>query len=499
MQPRPSLEKVAAKLHEINEPTAQQVKEVLRPHLSRFISPRSITSLIKGMSSPDVALKVMQALQAEGLQVNLFHFSALLGVSERSGSWQLCMGILSQMSESRQVPDVLCYMPALRACQKMSAWIQALQLFQSMEASKDAISYNAMIGTAKGVGNWQLAIALLTQMLNARLQASSIIMGTVMSACQEANQWPSVLHLLGQMPSFQLQPDLICYNIAISCESPGAWRISLRCLDEILSRSLEATNITFNSLITACGKATQWQAALELLGQMGSLTDVISYNAAVAACAQQWQMALQIFAEMLPESPSSAESETPKLRRFFAAPKAKTVRPDLITYNAVVTACEKGNQWHLALSIIDQMQSNNEAPNCVTYQGLLSACEKESCWADRSNGFSAEELSVNSVRDSSLGNSSLLGSIDGMFDVSTVCVTPTNIYTISSNQMVPKTAGQWEVAVKVLDHMLEQKEIPSAMHAGSTLHALQKEKGPVENAILQFLAEPFNYVFRACL
>lgn len=33
------------------------------------------------------------------------------------------------------------------------------------------------------------------------------------------------------------------------------------------------------------------------------------------------------------------------------------------------------------------------------------------------------------------------------------------------------------MALQVLDHMLGQQEVPSAMHVGSALHALLKEKG----------------------
>ena len=50
---------------------------------------------------------------------------------------------------------------------------------------------------------------------------------------QEANEWRIVLQLLAQLPHLSLQPDLICFNIAISCESPGAWRISLSCLSDL--------------------------------------------------------------------------------------------------------------------------------------------------------------------------------------------------------------------------------------------------------------------------
>lgn len=53
------------------------------------------------------------------------------------------------------------------------------------QASPDAICYNAMIGSAKAVGSWPLAVGLLAQMCGASIVPSSIIAGTVMSACQE--------------------------------------------------------------------------------------------------------------------------------------------------------------------------------------------------------------------------------------------------------------------------------------------------------------------------
>lgn len=47
--------------------------------------------------------------------------------------------------------------------------------------------------------------------------------------------------------------------------------------------------IAYNSCITACGRGQQWELALKLLQQMPSVgvtPDIISYNAAMAACGQ---------------------------------------------------------------------------------------------------------------------------------------------------------------------------------------------------------------------
>ncbi|CAK9006243.1 Pentatricopeptide repeat-containing protein At2g31400 [Durusdinium trenchii] len=409
------LDPEVALLSALDEATYFDVNRVLQPYVQRLRrDPRRITSVFKGIARADVAVKVLDVLRASRLEMNLFHFSALIGACERSGSWELAIEILSDIMLARQQPDVMCYMPALRACQKRSAWMQAIHLFRTMpttQATPDAISYNAMIGVAKTVGNWRLAIGFLDEMFHWQISSTTLMAGSVMTVCQEASQWHAVLKLLGRLPLLRLTPDLVCFNIAISsCEGIGTWRLALSLLEGILGQSLRVNAVTFNSAITACVKAIQWQAALSLLWQMPSgLPDVISLNAAIAACSQQWQYAVELFARM-------AEHPDHRYHKGNCMIKVPFPSPDDITYNSVITACEKGGMWTLALHFFAKMQ-NRLKPNSVTYQGVLSACERES---------------------------------------------------------------QWETALAFLTLLISRQELPSAMHAGSVIHSLLKVQSKSE-------------------
>jgi len=79
----------------------------------------------------------------------------------------------------------------------------------------------------------------------------------------------------------------------------------------------------------------QW--ALQLLIQMGSfvVTDVFSFNAEISAFEKgaRWQRALKLFAEMY---------------------QAGVVR-NTITYNATISACEKRAQWQRASELFAEM------------------------------------------------------------------------------------------------------------------------------------------------
>lgn len=64
--------------------------------------------------------------------------------------------------------------------------------------------------------------------------------------------------------------------------------------------SVQVDVVSCNAAITACGKASQWQNAMQLLSHMSSgsmAPDVITYSAAASACEREWTQALQLLSE----------------------------------------------------------------------------------------------------------------------------------------------------------------------------------------------------------
>merc|ERR1711938_278624 len=107
-----------------------------------------------------------------------------------------------------------------------------------------------------------------------------------------------------------------------------------------------------------------WQSAVQLLesaeARYGVTPNTITYNAAISACEKggQWERALALLDAM----------------------QAAGVAPDTITYSAAISACEKGGQWERALALLDEMQAAGVAPNTITYNATISACEKGGQW-----------------------------------------------------------------------------------------------------------------------
>ena len=56
------------------------------------------------------------------------------------------------------------------------------------------------------------------------------------------------------------------------------------------------------------------------------------------------------------------------------------VEPDVISYNATISACEKGMQWEKALALFYEMKGVGLVPTVISYNSVISALGKGRQW-----------------------------------------------------------------------------------------------------------------------
>ena len=54
--------------------------------------------------------------------------------------------------------------------------------------------------------------------------------------------------------------------------------------------------------------------------------------------------------------------------------------PDVISYNATITSCERGRQWQMALHLFSSMSESTLVPNIVSYSAAINCFGKVSHW-----------------------------------------------------------------------------------------------------------------------
>ena len=54
----------------------------------------------------------------------------------------------------------------------------------------------------------------------------------------------------------------------------------------------------------------------------------------------------------------------------------QALEPDMVTYNALISACGKGRELRRALDVCADMMHHALKPNLVSVKAVASACEK---------------------------------------------------------------------------------------------------------------------------
>ncbi|CAK0841584.1 unnamed protein product [Prorocentrum cordatum] len=178
-----------------------------------------------------------------------------------------------------------------------------------------------------------------------------------------------------EMREGKLEPDVILsYSAGISaCEKGEQWQRALALLSEMWKAKLEP-----NSLLQRWDQRVRERRAVaagagtaegDAGGEAGAPRRHLSYNAGISACekgeqwqrGQQWQRALGLLSEM----------------------RQVRVEPTFISYNAGISSCEKCKQWQRALGLLSEMREVKLEPNFIyttVYNAGISACEKGGQW-----------------------------------------------------------------------------------------------------------------------
>merc|ERR1711974_19839 len=66
--------------------------------------------------------------------------------------------------------------------------------------------------------------------------------------------------------------------------------------------------------------------------------------------------------------------------------RQRHVRPDAISFNAAITACEKCERWQESLGVLCEMLMQRVQPNVPSYYAAVTACENGDWWQSLRHG-----------------------------------------------------------------------------------------------------------------
>ena len=388
-----------------------------------------------GPNAMDRAYSLLDLMKKQNLDADESVYVAMIAVCGRNKLWQKALEYFGSISSSGITPDVNSYCAVMLACSKSGQVDEVRRLFgelrskhlpttpvyniliQAMEHVSDCVpdveeilremksggvpidssTYSAAVATCARAGHFEFVLSLLDRASWASIDLSIATFHSVLSVLEKSGQFQNAIDLLQRMKdSSNVQPSLATYTSVITCCARGGqWAKALELLNESTFRGFELTSTVFNACISACEKGRQLEKAVEVLRQMDSLripANAVTYNSIISAC-EKVSAKSEIVNAFLDEMSSrhidpdvitfnaaiSAYGKAGDWKRAEAAFRLMEkmgIKPDVITYNSLINASGKAELWQMACSLLGEMRQNGIEPDVISYSAAISACEK---------------------------------------------------------------------------------------------------------------------------
>lgn len=292
------------------------------------------------------ALALLSSMVCAALRSNLITCSASVGACAKGLKWFLACGILTQMRTLLRVrPNTIAFDSAINACGGRSgSWEMALGLFSQLRViNLDPVemSYNTAISALEYRQHWERGMEFLEELTawrpQQRICANIVSFNAALSCFRKVSQWQKAVHLLKGIPRRRItsagpevRADDVTYGTAVSaCDHGWQWRWALRLLLEGACASrIRCEVMTLNSAMSACAKGTEWPVALRLLRGMPSQKMVpskLSYTTALGA---------------LGEASARSVNGPPVFFELLMEMMYKRLEPNALAYDLGIDACE---------------------------------------------------------------------------------------------------------------------------------------------------------------
>lgn len=308
--------------------------------------------------------------------------------SNGNDSGEAALGTLKRMLEGQLRGNAFHYNVIISS---KSDWSLALNFFRQLplqEVNPNIASYAATISAA-GSGHWHCACSLLRETSRC-LRLDAICWNSAIGT----SPWASALTLFSS-PDMKNNANSISFNSVVTALERGSqWEGA----STILGRMMQSMHcvrlpneITIGAWVTACGRSTKWQLAAEGCRQHDVRPSQATYNAAISSCekATQWQFALlllKLLHRILQRdliSQNAAISACEKASHWTGSLilfQEVDVVQDVISYSAVISAFRRAKCWDVAVELLNQMSDKLVLPNSVIYGAAGTACQNGKQW-----------------------------------------------------------------------------------------------------------------------
>ncbi|CAK9106661.1 unnamed protein product [Durusdinium trenchii] len=250
----------------------------------------------------ELGLQHFDLLRHRKLRPNVVTLGTIIGACGRGLQWQRALHFFWQGDRYGDwAPNEVAVVSAMTACKQSGRWLEALQLFQDLgrrSLQQNVVSHSAAIAACAKAGQFEQVELLLQQMHEASVRANAVAFTAALRL--PSLSWQRALELFRIMEAQCIETDAFAFHRLVKvCQIDSIWEEAVRAFVRMCEKH-EPRADTFTCALSACQKATAWEAAVALATTEPYMTlaeGEVERDLVASACLQggQRELASQLF------------------------------------------------------------------------------------------------------------------------------------------------------------------------------------------------------------
>jgi pentatricopeptide repeat protein len=279
----------------------ESMKTNIRPE------PKAFHEVMNGCANAgdrNTTVALLQDMEDADLPADITAYNAVMFSFAKAGDVQGAMDLLRTMEKEDGVkPNLYTYNSAILACEKPKKVLAAramLEKIEDMGLTPNRSSFNAYLSVLAHAGMGHEAKAFLDMCLREGMDPNEASFALTIKACVEPGLGAQALDVMEVMDSFGVRPHGRTYaNVILAHLKGGMYRKAMVVVNLILKREKvrssslpENINLPILAACVPCIVNGEWDAALDLINQMDTRSDVLELDTL-----DLWKKAMAEFAD----------------------------------------------------------------------------------------------------------------------------------------------------------------------------------------------------------
>ncbi|KAK9699350.1 hypothetical protein RND81_08G168800 [Saponaria officinalis] len=313
------------------------------------------------------ALMLLRSMEMSGLRPNLHACNSVLSCLSRNDMLDDLLRVFAFMKRSKILSGHSCSL-VLKAVAKHRGSDTALQMFSEWDVKSemslhfDSVVYNTVLSICGKENNWVQMKKIWKSMKENGIIGTIVTYRVLVCTFVRCGQYEIAIDAYNEMLKNELEPGSgsdAMHAIIGACAREEKWEMALSVFHSMLKCGLKPNLVACNALINMLGKAGKVNEAYKVykhIRSLGHVPDSYTWNALLVAFYR-------------------AEQYTAALQLFDSIQKDLNFRPSSYLYNTALMCCQRVRYWEKALQFLWKMEKSGITVSTESYNLVISACE----------------------------------------------------------------------------------------------------------------------------